>query len=165
MSGSTEVTNLEQLKASRRQPNPGDIFVLKLKPLSKFVFGKVISDKAMVVGFPLPNYLVYIYNTLTDDIREVPELSRDNLLIDPAMVNRQGWLKGYFQTVAHEAIRPTDFWQSQCFFSQANNRYYSEDGQVLESPSEPVFMAGLGNHRTIEDRICLNLGIPLAPGP
>lgn len=167
-----ENINLEFLKKSKKILRPGDIFVLKPKG-HDYYFGRVI-DTNVESGFGSGNaILIYIYNVTSNDKSKVPELRKENLLIPPAMINRLGWSRGYFENVMFKELAKEDILEVHCFWDPplkgisggelSKGKYMNEKGEQLDGPHEPVGQYGLGNHRVIDDAISKALGIPLAP--
>ncbi len=153
---------MEFLKKSRKKPQPGDIFVFKM-PKFDYVFGRVIKTN-LGGGVPGGN-LIYIYKAFSKDKKNIPLLDKNNLLIPPIIINSQGWLQGYFETVISKPLVKEDILSQHCFKDVAKREttYVDEDRRELKYPVEPCGIYGGGNHRTIDDEVSKVLGIPLAP--
>jgi hypothetical protein len=153
--------NLRVLKKSRRKPLPGDIFVVGV-PGGKYAFGRVIRVDA-TIG-PLVNcILIYIYKGLYSRKTPPPELTPRALLVPPLLTNRQGWLRGYFETVEHRPLAADQVLPTHCFASYVSrDTYYDEYGNRLSEPIEPLGEHELQSYRTIDDQISAALGIPLS---
>lgn len=154
--------NLRVLKPSRKRVRAGDVFAMRPAD-ERYLFGRVISTEAMI-GPMVGCILIYVYR-FTSTVKQVPEreeLNLGNLLVPPTMINRLGWSRGYFETVAHWELTPDDVLAQHCF-RRFNGRYYDDQNHELPGPVEPVGIWGLGNYRTIDDAISKALGIPLAP--
>ena len=156
-----ENTNLKCLKKSRKRLVPGDIFVLKPKGLD-YYFGRVIDADAES-GFGQGNaVLIYIYNASSKDKNVIPELDKNNLLIPPAMINRLGWSRGYFENVAFKELTKDDVLGIHCFWRPSRKVYMNAKGEELDGPYEPVGQYGLSNYLVVDDEISEALDIPLA---
>ncbi|QGQ21151.1 hypothetical protein GC089_16365 [Cellulomonas sp. JZ18] len=156
-------TNLRVLKASRKKPRAGDLFVMQL-PDGSHLFGRVISTDAQA-GPSMPGaVLIYVYRQRFPgkDVPDRSALSRDHLLVSPMMTNHLPWSKGYFETVAHRPLEPGDVLPQHCFLSAARGRYFDERGNELPGPIEPVGDYGLHSYRTIDDAVSEALGLDLA---
>ncbi|HEV8628420.1 MAG TPA: immunity 26/phosphotriesterase HocA family protein [Acidimicrobiia bacterium] len=158
-----ERRNLQELKASRKGPRPGDIFTMQL-PDGKYLFGRVIlADRPREVA-PMPgSNLIYIYDQLSDASDPPGNLSPDHLLLPPIFTNRLPWSKGYFVTVAHRELQPTDLLPQHCF-RRWTGESLDESGNELDGPTEPCGDWGLASYRMIDDLISDALGIPRVPG-
>lgn len=78
------------------------------------------------------------------------------------MTNRLLWRRGYFKTVARDALDPGVALPQHCF-SSSGQRYFDEYSNELAGPIEPVGQWGLQSFRTIDDAVSRALGIELAP--
>ena len=152
--------NLKELKKSRKKIVEGDIFALLL-PNNTYLFGRVISTIASIG--PMENCnLIYIYRDVSDDIKNVPELTPENLLVAPIMTNNLPWRKGYFEVVQSKALNISDKLKQHCFHCSFNGKFYDEYSNQLEKAVEPVGIWALHSYRTIDDEISTALGIPLS---
>lgn len=156
--------NLQVLKPSRARQKAGDVFVFQMKQeAGVYRFGRIIRMDAKVGVFE-KCILIYIFTATSTSKDQVPELSRDQLLVPPIATNRQGWLKGYFETVASIPLEPDDILSMHCFRSFARpGRFFNDEGCEILNPQEPIGNYGLDSYRTIDDEISKALGIPLAP--
>jgi hypothetical protein len=155
------VTNMKVLKKSRKRPRPGDIFVLQIEE-GHFRFGRVIRVDARIG--PLENcVLVYIFRASSQDKHQIPELSKDDLLVPPVMTNCLPWSKGYFEVVEHRPLHEQDILPIHCFLDCMFRHYYDDDGKRLPYRSEPCGVHGLAGYGAIDDDVSRALGVPLAP--
>jgi len=157
--------NLVFLKKSRKNPVVGDVFVFQLifEP-DKFRFGMVASTTAIFSSFTNV-ILVYIYDHLGNGKEDFPDFSAKNLLIPPEGINTLGWSRGFFETVANVDLeRYPDYKLNQHHFRGLVRPgiYYDEFNNEITNPLEPIGMRGLGNYRTVEDKVCDRLGYPLS---
>src|SRR5690606_22860027 len=99
-----EFTELIAMKKSRKPPVEGDVFVIQPKE-NNFYFGKVIKTKIESTNQAFTGMnLIYLYNCLSH-AKEIPaNLDEHELLFAPTVVNFQGWLKGYFETVGNQPV-------------------------------------------------------------
>lgn len=153
--------NLRVLEPTRRRPLVGDIFAGELLD-GRWIFGRVVRTDAEALGPGGGAYvLVYIYDSPSESVDIRPPLTPDRLLIPPEMVNRRPWTRGYFRTIENRPIGREDTLPQHCFIADSG-LYRDEYGATLTGPSDPVGQFGLGNERTLDDKISLALGIPLA---
>ena len=153
--------NSRKLKASRREPEAGDIFCM-LMPDDLYVFGRVIMldpPGSPVVG----SILVYLYSWRSEgQAPDMRELTRDRLLLPPIFAHRIGWTEGYWLTVAHHEVTSTDRLPRHCF-RRFDGAFFDEMGVRLKDRIEPCGSLGLANYRRVDDLVSKALGIPLAP--
>jgi hypothetical protein len=155
------MTNLAVLKKSRHRLREGDVFVMRL-PDRLYLYGRVISTNAKA-GWSMPGaILIYVYRSRSTRKAAVPTLALGDLLLPPMMTNRLGWSRGYFETIGHRRLKPSDVLRQHCFEDFAG-RYFDETAAELPGPIEPVGMWGLHSYRSIDDEISKALGIALAP--
>ena len=168
-------------KKTKKSPKSGDIFTMQLKD-HRFIFGMVLSDRASITsalnskgpllwdeGLDFPLWLVYIYNSISQSKAKVPRLLSKDLLIEPQIINKQGWLQGYFENVAHQEVTPEDFNPNTYWLDLSRNQYYSVDWinrtweQCKNAPTSGWLCTfGVGNHRIIDDLVSNALHIPLS---
>lgn len=83
----------------------------------------------------------------------------EKLLIPPQIINRQGWLKGFFQNVDNVGLSPTDC-AAMKFWIDPNTDIVHEvdwgNGKVKPldlRPSSAFGFLSTGNHLTVEDDV------------
>ncbi len=157
--------NLVFLKKSRKKPVVGDVFVFQLifEP-EQYRFGMVVSTTAIFSSFTNV-ILVYIYDHLGSSKIDFPDFESKNLLIPPEGINTLGWSRGFFETVTSlDLDKNPDYKFKQHHFRGVARPdvYYDEFNSEVVNPVEPIGMRGLGNYRTVEDKICRKLGYPLS---
>lgn len=157
------MSNLVKLKPSRKPLQTGDIFVLKIKQCG-YIWGRVIRVRETLAGWPGSN-MVYIYNIITKDLKEVPLLYKKDLLLGPVIINRLGWSHGYLQTITNVRLRKENILDIHCFIYcfLGTVKYFDENQNDLGKCIEPCGHYGLDSYRSLENKICRKLGIPLAP--
>jgi hypothetical protein len=101
----TEVSAV-RLTDERRFARVGDIFRLSPYP-GLFLWGRLIK-KSRFFGLDALFNLVYIYDAVSIERPPAALLTPENLLIGPAVVNNLGWVRGYWQIVASEKLKPED---------------------------------------------------------
>jgi hypothetical protein len=111
--------------------------------------------------------LVYIYDHLGNNKDDHPDFSKKKLLLPPQAINNLGWSSGFFETVAHLDLEVhPEYRLPQHHFRwpvHANRTdYFDEFNNEITTPIEPIGMHGLGNYRTVEDKVCDKLGYPLS---
>ena len=153
--------NLKILKPSRKPVTPGDIFVFQLLE-DRYHYGRVI--KVEESGGPIDTgfLLLYCYNATSPVKEQIPSLNRDDLIIPPEHTIRKerGWIKGYFETIAHVDLTPDDILPIHCFWSFCNGIYCDEYGNPLPERIEPCGLYGVGSFASIDDKISKRLGLP-----
>jgi len=109
--------------------------------------------------------MVYLYNASANDKNQVPDLSKNRLLVPPLGTNRLPWTRGYFETVDHRVLGSEERLPVHCFrdLTAATERFLDERGRALGAPVEPVGDYSLHSFRTIDDAVSEALGIPLVP--
>jgi hypothetical protein len=152
--------NLQVLTKTRRDPEVGEIFVMR-PPDAQYLYGRVISRDANPLGVG-GAVLVYIYRVRSSDKTPVPELLRGQLLVPPMMTNKQPWTKGYFEHIENRPLAPVDRLAQHCF-KDSRGWFFDELRNRLSAAVDPVGQWGLHSFRTIDDEISKALGIPLAP--
>jgi hypothetical protein len=131
---------LRILKKSRSNILPGDIFTLSLNE-GEYYFGKIIKTNVSV--FSEDNFLVYIYNYLTKDRTEIPELKLINLLTYPILISNQVFQKGYFEKVGHDDAYLNEIFPAHIFFDPLKENYVTEFGKVTDKPQSEVGIYGI----------------------
>lgn len=151
--------SLKVLKPSRKKVSEGDVFVVQPHNMDQYVFGRVISTTAQLLAFD-ELILLYVYKSFSESKDDVPELSKNNLLIPPVMTNKQGWLKGYFETIINKPIDNADKLQ-HCFYDQLTNSYFDDMNNQLNKKIEPCGLYGLVAYEGVGDDVCDALGVPV----
>jgi Immunity protein 26 len=153
--------NMRLLRKSRPILRPGDVFTY-LMPDQLFRFGRVIRTDASIGGFP-NCVLLYFYEATSRSKDNIPILDKSDLLIPPVATNRQGWLRGFFETLVNRSLTPEEVFDPHCFWSPIQEWCFDADGHKLQTRFEPCGDYGVHSYRTIDDEISKALGIPLAP--
>ena len=132
--------------------------------------------------------LIYIFRHRSEASVPPPRLLIRDLLLPPRTINRLGWSRGYFLTVAHRPFEDGERMPVH-YFKQERSRpdpesfvdryikrkrsrpngepfveFVDEDQQPTGHPPAEALVgwAGLGNYRTVDDEVSIALGIPLA---
>jgi hypothetical protein len=162
--GTRENANLVFLERSRKLLKDGDVFTFRLLE-GPYRFGRVM--RASIEGhLPIPGcHLLYVYDVSAVEPEAPPAaaLTPERLLIPPLYANRQGWLRGYFKTVARRPVEPDDLLKEHCFRWGGLKPYVNERGESLPGPVEPCGVWGVASHRGLDDKVSAALGLPLAP--
>lgn len=162
------MTNFQQLKPYRRKLLPGDIFVMQL-PDRQYLFGRVVRVDANCFA---PNcILIYIFRYRSDQPEPPSRLLVIDLLIEPQLVNRLGWSRGYFVTVDNRPFERGERLEINYFRDSVRSGpsgeplYVDEDRRPVGNPppEQLVGPKGLGNYLTVDDAVSKALRIPLAP--
>ena len=108
---------------------------------------------------------LYIYNHFTKELEDNPKLDKNNLAIDPEIINRRGWLDGYFKTIKNTTLSDKDVLSSHCFLELGTNphEYVDDNGNKILSRIEPCGTYGISNHRKIDDLLSEKYKLPFAP--
>jgi len=152
MEEANEVTAV-RLTEKRRFAKVGDLF--RLSPhAGVFLWGRLIK-KARFFGDDFEANLVYIYDVVSKE-RPTPEtLTPSNLIVGPSVVNNLGWVRGYWEIMASEPLRPGDVREKHVFVSHGRGHYelVDEDGRVVvtdTSDRRSLGQAGYGNFNYID---------------
>ena len=152
---------LQIQQPSRKLPKAGDVFRMHLIT-GQYLFGRVITTEACLWDVPRL-LLLYVYNYLNDD-GQVPEILRkEDLLLPPKITNRQGWLKGYFETVLQRPLGAGDSYERHCLEEVMRNGtslYYDEYDNPLSERLEPRGLRAVDGYTSIDNDIADALGIP-----
>lgn len=160
----SDSTNLRVLKPSRKKLRPGDIFAMQL-PDDLYLFGRVVRVAMGSDAAPMPGAnLVYIYRDRSS-LKEptIGALTPDRLLFGPVFINRLGWSRGYFETVAHADPIPGDELEQHCFLD-FTGKYFDIGWRELPGPIEPCGDWGLANYHYIDKQVSAALGYLQATG-
>ncbi|MEK4251856.1 immunity 26/phosphotriesterase HocA family protein [Paenibacillus sp. FSL W7-1287] len=122
------------MSKSRKRPVVGDVFVVQ--PFEgSYYFCKVIKTKLQTKNENHKNMnLIYIYNYESKN-KEVPDdLDRYSFLLPPTVVNNQGWLKGYYETVQNLNVSDLEENTEFGFFDNYENRntFYDINGEKID---------------------------------
>ncbi len=146
---------------SRKMPKAGDVFRMHLIN-GKYLFGRVISTEACHGDVP-KLLLLYVYNYLSDDGHAPELLRKEDMLLPPKITNRQGWLKGYFETVQQRSLEAEEIFERHCFESKMFNgssRYFDEYDNPLSQRLEPCGSRSVAGYSSMDNDIARALGIP-----
>ncbi len=140
---------LIKMKPSRKKPKEGDVFIIQPKE-DLYFYGKVIrteipSKNIMVNGWNL----IYVYKKVSKNIVMPDCLDVNELLIPPQIVNNQGWLKGYFQTIGSLPVTDEDKSINYGFFDFKTKKYVDEEGQPLGYKPEMWVDYGIGSYGSV----------------
>lgn len=158
-------TNIQVIKPSRTAPRAGDIFAIRL-PDGTHLFGRVIdADIQDPRRAPMPGaYLIYVYDERSASMEvNASELTPRRLLLPPVFINKIPWTKGYFSTVKHVDLQPSDLLPQHCFWSAGRETYVDENRNPLPRESQPCGDWALSSYRWLDDQISDALGIPRVP--
>ncbi|KAB2342932.1 hypothetical protein F8566_35800 [Actinomadura rudentiformis] len=113
---------------------------------------------------PMPgDNLIYIYSRKSKEKSVDPDaLSSDKLLIPPTFINRQPWLKGYFENVANVPLKESDVLVKHCFYDPLKKVYVTDAREILTDLIEPCGFFALNSYRTIGDSLSDALGVARA---
>ena len=141
--------DLIKLQPSRKKPKEGDVFIISPKE-DVFLFGLVVKAQ-MALNDPIMNggHLIFIFNYFSRKKEITENLLSHDLIIAPQIVNNQGWLKGYFETIGTISINNQDIEKNYGFWDIVTKQYVDELGKPL--PSEPNMFSdyGLGSYGSV----------------
>lgn len=141
------------MKKSRKKPCDGDIFVLQPFP-RRFYYGKVIqTDLQSTDSFIRGMLLIYIYNYNTTEKKIVDHLEEKDLLIAPMVVNKQPWMKGFFETIGNVEVTETEKNVDFGFWDVLRDCYVDTAGRRLEAPPRYCSTYGLGSYGAVAKEV------------
>ncbi|PTX47371.1 immunity protein 26 of polymorphic toxin system [Melghirimyces profundicolus] len=140
---------LVKMNPSRKRPKPGDVFVIQPKK-GVYYYGRVIRTKMpnknpMMRGWNL----IYIYKVPTEKIVMPDQLNERGLLIPPKIVNNQGWLKGYFQTIGSIPLQEEDYVKDYGFWDAFTKTFVDEEGNKLDFKPKMYSDYGVGSYGSV----------------
>jgi hypothetical protein len=149
-----------RLANKRRYAKVGDIF--RMSPhAGVFLWGRLIK-KARFFEHDFEANLVYIYDVIGQERPDPGMLNATNLIIGPSIVNNLGWVRGYWEIIASEALRPADIRDRHLFVryhgTGSPNAYHlvDENGRlVVDHTVDPksLGLSGYGNFNFIDRQI------------
>lgn len=159
------------LHPSRKLPKPGDVFAIGL-PDDTYLFGRVVSTTARwSVGDEFGGAkLIYVFEhrSPTKSIPDRMNLQTDRLLIAPMLINRQSWLRGYFETLGNLPFENGEVFAAHCFelnfgslIPARRPRWFDEHANELPQAVPPVGMWAMGSYGAIAYEVGTAIGMPL----
>ena len=138
------------MKKSRKNPCEGDVFCIQ--PLEGiFYFGKVI--KANMENTDMHGHtLIFIYDIYSNDKNTMLNFENKEFLISPIIVNKQPWIKGYFETLYNTSVleyeKKIDYGFLNVFKNiiKEEKEYLDIDGNVMEHVPRYYDMYALGSY-------------------
>lgn len=142
-----------QMVKSRKKPRAGDLFVLQ--PIQGvFYYGKVIkTDLQSHDAFIRGMFLIFIYDYCSTQKEIVRGLESNNLLIAPQIVNKQPWLKGYFETIGNVEVTVQENNMDLGFWDMLRERYVDINGNPLDVPPKIRSVYGLGSYGIVSKEV------------
>ena len=140
---------LIKMESSRKRRKEGEVFVIQ--PFAKsFYYGKVIRTKIpsknlMVEGMNL----IFIYKNHSNKMDIPKELNSNELLIPPQIINNQGWLKGYFQTIDIQSVSEEERNIDFGFWDIKIKDYVNEEGTRLNHIPAIYEDFGVGSYGSV----------------
>src|SRR5712692_3260516 len=124
-----EVTAV-RLTEKRRYAKVGDLF--RLSPYADvFLWGRLIK-RARLFGDDFEANLVFIYDVISCERPRPEVLIPSNLIIGPAVVNNLGWVRGYWEIMASQPLRPGDTREEHLFVRYRGTGSPTDDDLVDE---------------------------------
>lgn len=160
-------TNIQRQKGTRRKPQVGDVFGMRL-PTKGWLFGRVVRADANGSGggpgdVTRGEMLIYIYENLEQEPRPIPRLDRNRLLIAPLIINTRPWSGGWFVTLESGEPKPGDVLERHCFEDWVHGGFVDEYQRRLKGRFEPCGETGLASIKLVDDLISERLGLRVIP--
>lgn len=98
--GETEYYKLQYIKKSYKLPEKGDVFVCR--PVNGLYYCGIVLNAHIrnMIGDDM--YVVMIFNSPSESIDDIEfTLDYENILLEPQMLSRAFWTKGWFRTIMH----------------------------------------------------------------
>jgi hypothetical protein len=137
------------MKASRKKPKVGDIFVVQ--PLHEiYYYGHVVDTNIQnptnlfINGMCL--IFMYKYKSNEPILPSAMDLEGSGLLFAPTVINYKGWTKGYYLTVGNIPIEQMERKYDYGFWSSTARKYYSTTGEELTHKPEYRDIYGLSSY-------------------
>jgi hypothetical protein len=122
-----------RLTNKRRYAKVGDLF--RLSPHAGIVLWGRLIKKASFFGHDFEANLVYIYDVVSCEHPGPELLVPSNLIVGPRIVNNLGWVRGYWEIMASEPLRPEDIRDTHLFVRYRGSRsdydLVDENGRVV----------------------------------
>jgi hypothetical protein len=158
-------TNLAVLKKSRREPEAGDVFAMRIDPLGWF-FGRVVRTDAQTSPFAdgWKANLIYIFRFAHTKANPPDRLKIDDLLIPPILIADEPWLMGRFVHIENRSFKEDELVTRHCFESPifGNPKYFDDNGKELPSKLSPCGFLALTTLHGLDNEISRAIGIPPA---
>ena len=140
-------------KRNYKRPQVGDLFSFEIKGVG-FIHGLVAkNDLVWKEDCPPEFSIVYIYKDVTSELSSDINLSKENFLIEPTIVNDMQWRSGYFQT--YKNLTKDEYskliFENHCLFNDLksdNYQYTNQENQPCEE-FYPLVSRWLGSVFTI----------------
>lgn len=136
---SIEDYQLKVIKRKRQEIKDGDVFILSPKE-GIYFYGKVIKSNIKhkyETSFLHQQNLVFIFKCKTTE-QNMDKFVADynNLLIRPAIVNKNYWSRGYFFNVGNEPVKEEEknLDYGLVYMQLGSTTYHKEDGEQIEKP-------------------------------
>ncbi len=136
---------LRVIKRIKKGPIEGDVFILSPRE-GIYFYGKVLKANIQHISkdiFINGKNLIFVFKNKSREISiENYNSDYNNLLIEPAIVDKSYWSRGYFYTISNEKV--TDFERNldYGFYSIGKQIYYKENGDVIDH--EPILLGTNG---------------------
>lgn len=152
---------------SRKQPKLGDLFRLRLDD-NTWRIGKVLATnvdpyflRPAALGLDsLSLWIVGVYSTVILDEDASSRDVCDSYLVKPCIINRQGWLQGYFETFDNVPMTDFDRQTTRYWYDEIVDAYYDIDwvaktGRIVNAPEQTnvVGLLRIGNYLTVEEKL------------
>ena len=145
--------NLIPMKKSRKNPTLGDVFVLQVDE-DIYYYGKVVMEAIDCPDrFMKGMWMISIYDYGSNS-KEIPDnLSEYELLIAPIVVNKQPWVKGYFQTIGKMEVTDKELSIDYGFWNVLKDEYVDLQGNKLDRIPKYVAIYGLGSYGIVDKEV------------
>ena len=136
------------MKKSRKRPIAGDVFVIQPKE-GDYYFGKVIQTNIQGKNRNFQGMnLIYMYNCYSQ-AKEIPaNLDEHEFLFAPTVMNFQGWLQGYFETIGNQPVTVREANVDYGFFDdfETQDKFYNLEGERIQHKPKYCRFDGLASY-------------------
>ena len=143
------------IKRTRKKPNVGDIFVIQPRE-SLYFYGKIIKVNIQAINpFLKGKNVVFFYKKNTTKLNMPDNLSVDELLIPPQIVDSGGWTKGYFFTLGNMQLTKEELNLDYGFkdIRMKDECYRTEEGDELDYKPSIVGTYALGSFGSVAYKV------------
>lgn len=117
---------LKVIKRTRKYPNKGDVFLVEPQE-GIYFYGLVINNHVNNIQGDDLLVIMIFRNRANGLTNKSFELDYNNLLIEPCMVGKEYWTRGYFYTIDNIEYEKSDYG----FYSISKNKFFNEYEEEL----------------------------------
>jgi hypothetical protein len=153
--------NIKKMDPYHKRVREGDYFFVSLV-VGGYVIGRVVHHQSSE-DFVLGGYLVYVYNSVDQEVPSVPLYSHLDLMIPPLFVNGLGWKRGYFGHICNRPVLASERYSvhsfTGCGFSPTG--IVNEFGNPLQRVEGPSRQYTISNYKMFDYYLSEKLGLDL----